>query len=190
MNKHMYIDNDTCIYIYIKYMQASITLRSITVHWIRLHYIYTHTHIYIYAQPPPRTHHKTVYTDIFFKSIHFHTAIHQWESTNMLTPPSPTPLSMTKRLSFPTLHVVLKAQLMRLPEKSHWTRTGIDCHWSYYWLFWFYVQSFASVKQEHYRFFVFVKRFFLFTNSRSDHDIIFVIEKFPCSKLANTNCSR
>ena len=33
-------------------------------------------------------------------------------------PPSPTPLSLTKRLSFPTLHVVLEAQLMRLSEKT------------------------------------------------------------------------
>ena len=36
----------------------------------------------------------------------------------MLIPTSPTPLSMTKRFSFPKLHVVLKAQLMRLPEKA------------------------------------------------------------------------
>ena len=36
----------------------------------------------------------------------------------MLIPTSPTPLSMTKRFSFSKLHVVLKAQLMRLPEKA------------------------------------------------------------------------
>ena len=76
-------------------------------------------YIYIYiCWPPPRTYQKTVSTDIFHKSIHFHTAIHQWESRNMLIPTSPTPLSMTKRFSFSKLHVVLKAQLMRLPEKA------------------------------------------------------------------------
>ena len=150
----------------------------------------TGVYIYICSAPPPEP---TTRRFILIFSINLFISTQPFinENQQICSPPlSPTPLSMTKRLSFPTLHVVLKAQLMRLPEKSHWTRTGIDCHWSYYWLFWFYVQSFASVKQEHYRFFVFVKRFFLFTNSRSDHDIIFVIEKFPCSKLANTNCSR